>query len=61
MLLFIIITSLIALGIITQAIIHIFNLQDEANLVRMKKETEKQNQTNKHNEQTNTKRNTLRG
>ena len=45
MLLFIIITSLIVLGIITQTIIHIFNLQDQANLIRMKKETEKQQQT----------------
>ena len=44
MFLFIIITSLIVLGIITQTIIHICNLQDEANLIRMKKETEKQKQ-----------------
>ena len=45
MLLFIIIISLIVLGIITQTIIHICNLQDEANLIRMKKETENKNQT----------------
>jgi len=44
MFLFIIITSLIVLGVITQVIIHICNLQNQANLIRMKRETEKQKQ-----------------
>jgi len=47
MILTITIISIAILGIITEAIINIFNLQDEAHLIKMKKETDEKHQKTK--------------